>query len=92
MTWKVSDRQIHRENGAVIATVWWYGNKGCISKQEARETAVLMAWAPEMYALLKDTEIGQRIKADIERVTKLSEYGKRCQVLGAVGTEQGQKG
>jgi hypothetical protein len=52
--WRLIDsRQIAKSDGGVIATAWWFGNKGTVPKAEAEANAHLIAAAPEMYECLK---------------------------------------
>ena len=42
------DRQVQRNDGAIIATAWWFGNKGSVSKNESAANAKLIAAAPDL--------------------------------------------
>jgi hypothetical protein len=51
--WKLIDkRQVGDKNDAIIATVWWTGNKGSKCKAEAEQDAKLVSAAPEMLEAL----------------------------------------
>ena len=51
---KADSRQVKRGDGSIIATAWYFGNKGCVSKEEAEANNHLIAAAPDMYNLLKE--------------------------------------
>ncbi len=55
--WHLEDpRQIAKSGGGVIATAWWFGNKGTVSKKEAEANAKLIVNAPEMYEIINTLE------------------------------------
>ena len=52
--WRKADgRQVQRADGSIIATAWYFGNKGCVSKDEAEANNCLIAAAPDMYEALR---------------------------------------
>jgi hypothetical protein len=60
--WIKNGRDIAKEDGGIIVTAWYYGNKGTVTKEEANANAELIAAAPEMIdaliTILKEWEYG----------------------------------
>lgn len=53
-----------------LATAWWFGNKGCVSKSEAEANARLISVAPTMHDLLRRVLAGECVGKEIESVIK----------------------
>ena len=86
---KADDRQVKRKDGTMIATAWWFGNKGSVPESEAIANNYLIAAAPEMYEALKD--VCSEICPDKDREECPNGYNKNCFVLKALKKARGER-